>query len=105
MEKNTPIIVIDKVSRSFGGIQAVNNVSLSVMPQELFSLIGPNGAGKTTLLNCISAFLHPNSGKIIFKDEEITRLKSHKIITRGISRTFQHAELFRHMSVLDNIKT
>jgi branched-chain amino acid transport system ATP-binding protein len=105
MEKNTPIIVIDKVSRSFGGIQAVNNVSLSVMPQELFSLIGPNGAGKTTLLNCISAFLHPNAGKIIFKDEEITRLKSHKIITRGISRTFQHAELFRHMSVLDNIKT
>lgn len=99
------MLILDQVSRSFGGIQALNEVTLSINQGELFSLVGPNGAGKTTLLNCISAFIHPDWGSIYYKDEEITALNPHNIINRGIARTFQHAELFIHMSVLDNIKT
>lgn len=99
------LLVIEKVEKSFGGIQALTMVSLTIKSGELFSLVGPNGAGKTTLLNCISAFIHPDWGTIFFKNEDITSLRPHKIVGRGIGRTFQHAELFSHMSTLDNIKT
>jgi branched-chain amino acid transport system ATP-binding protein len=99
------LLVIEKVDKSFGGIQALTTVNLTIKSGELFSLVGPNGAGKTTLLNCISAFIHPDWGTILFKNEEITSLRPHKIVDRGIGRTFQHAELFSHMSTLDNIKT
>jgi branched-chain amino acid transport system ATP-binding protein len=93
-----------KLYKFFGGIQALTNIDLAIEKGEFFSLIGPNGAGKTTLLNCINSFYHPTSGTIFFQEEEITGLKPHEIIMRGIGRTFQHAELFGHMSVLDNIK-
>ena len=104
MEKKA-LLKLENIARSFGGIQALNEVTLSIDTGELFSLVGPNGAGKTTLLNCISAFVRPDIGSISFKGEEISSLKPHEIIRRGICRTFQHAELFVHMSVLDNIKT
>jgi branched-chain amino acid transport system ATP-binding protein len=99
------ILDLKKISRSFGGIQALNHVDLTIRAGELFSIVGPNGAGKTTLLNCISAFIHPNQGAIYYKEQEITFLSPHEITTIGIARTFQHAELFNRMSVLENIKT
>lgn len=99
------ILEIDEISKSFGGLQALDTVSLSIESGDLFCLVGPNGAGKTTLLNCVSAFIHPSKGNISYNGEEITRLNPHEIIGRGIGRTFQHAELFNHMSAIDNIKT
>lgn len=103
--ENKDLLKLENISRSFGGLQALNSVSLLINSGELFSLVGPNGAGKTTLLNCISAFIRPDWGSISFKGEKITNKGPHEIIKRGIGRTFQHAELFAHMSVIDNIKT
>lgn len=94
---------IHSVSKQFGGVQAMSQVSLEVQQQEIVSVIGPNGAGKTTLLNMISGFYHPNSGSIRFADDDITHLAPHRIATLGIARTFQNIALFRGMTVLDNL--
>ena len=97
-------IVIENISLCFGGVRALNDVSFKIKEGELHALIGPNGSGKTSLLNCISGFYRPDSGRIIFRGEDITRLPSHKISERGIGRTFQHSELFKTSTVLDNIR-
>lgn len=97
-------LVINSLSMEFHGVRALNNVSFSVNEGEIFSIIGPNGAGKTTLFNCISGFYKPIAGEILFGGEDLTRLKSHKIPDRGVARTFQNIELFRRMTVLDNIR-
>src|SRR5688500_17465654 len=88
---------------SFGGVRALVDVGLAVRGGELFSVIGPNGAGKTTLLNCISGRYVPESGRILFKGQDITRLPPSRRASVGIGRTFQNLALFRHMTVLDNI--
>lgn len=98
------IIQIENLSLAFGGIQALNEVSTKLMKDELFAIIGPNGAGKTCLLNCISRFYTPQRGCITYKGEDITHLPTHAIAKRGIARTFQNIELFKGMTVLDNIK-
>jgi branched-chain amino acid transport system ATP-binding protein len=95
---------IYNLSLYFGGVQALHGVDLKVKKGTLFSLIGPNGAGKTSLINCISKFYEPNGGKIIFNDREITPLRPHQVARCGISRTFQNIELFKGMTVLENIK-
>ena len=89
---------------SFGGLTALNGVSLSVEPEEIFAIIGPNGAGKTCILNCICRFYHPDEGRVVFEDKDITRIAPHKVAELGIARTFQNIELFQGMTVLDNIK-
>ncbi len=94
---------IQGVSKQFGGVQAMNQVSLEVCQGEIVSVIGPNGAGKTTLLNMISGFYHPNSGSILFAQRDITHLAPHRIAALGIARTFQNIALFRGMTVLDNL--
>ncbi len=94
---------VQQVSLSFGGIQALTDVSLDILQGEILALIGPNGAGKTSLLNCINGFYHPYQGAIFFEDQEITRLPRHKVATLGISRTFQNIALYTGMSVLDNL--
>ena len=94
---------IQDLSLHFGGVQALHHVNLEVPRGILFSLIGPNGAGKTSLINCISKFYEPNSGKIVFNGREITSLRPHTIARFGISRTFQNIELFKGMTVLDNL--
>lgn len=88
----------------FGGVNVLTNVSTGVKKNEIFAIIGPNGAGKTCLLNCINRFYQPHQGKIIFEGADITRLKSHQIASLGIARTFQNVELFKGMTVIDNIK-
>jgi branched-chain amino acid transport system ATP-binding protein len=95
---------VEDIHLSFGGLQALNGVSTGIRKGEIFSIIGPNGAGKTCLLNCINHFYHPDQGKVIFEDLDITHLRPHKIAGLGIARTFQNVELFAHMTVLDNIK-
>jgi branched-chain amino acid transport system ATP-binding protein len=91
------------VSRSFGGVQAVSGVSLSVPPGELLSVIGPNGAGKTTVLNMISGFYHPDRGRILLEGADVTDLAPSRIAALGVARTFQNIALFAGMTVLDNL--
>ncbi|UCG14343.1 MAG: ABC transporter ATP-binding protein [Deltaproteobacteria bacterium] len=89
---------------SFGGLAALNGVSLAVNPGQIFAVIGPNGAGKTCILNCICRFYHPERGRIVFEADDISGLAPHKVAQLGIARTFQNIELFQGMTVLDNIK-
>jgi len=95
---------IDGIFLRFGGVNVLANVSTGVKKGEIFAIIGPNGAGKTCLLNCINRFYQPSRGRIFFEGREITRLKSYEIASLGIARTFQNVELFKGMTVLDNIK-
>ncbi len=96
-----PILEIDSVAVTFGGIEALRDVSMAVVPGELFGLIGPNGAGKSTLLNCINRFYTPNRGSIRFDGVDLRGLSSHKVAGLGLGRTFQSAHLFADMSVLE----
>jgi len=88
---------------SFGGIRAVDGVSFEVEAGQVFTIIGPNGAGKTTIFNLISRIYDPSDGRLVFRDEDITRVAPHEIARRGIARTFQNIELFEHASVLQNL--
>jgi len=97
------MLKVDKVTKQFGGVVAIKDVSFHVKPMEIFGLIGPNGAGKTTLFNIITGVIKPTSGKVYFKDEDITGLSPLKVVRKGISRTFQNIRLFSSMSVLENI--
>jgi len=95
---------VEEVYLRFGGLVALNEVSIEVKKGEIFSVIGPNGAGKTCLLNCINRFYHPEKGKIFFEGQDISHSKAHSLASLGIARTFQNVELFGHMSAMDNIK-
>lgn len=96
---------IKHVVRKFGGLVAVNDITVSIQEGEIFGLIGPNGSGKTTLFNCITNFYPPQSGEIIFKQMPITRKPTHQICQLGIGRTFQVVKPLRRMSVLGNVMT
>jgi branched-chain amino acid transport system ATP-binding protein len=95
--------VIAGVSKAFGGVQAVNQVEMTVGRGELLSVIGPNGAGKTTLLNMISGFYHPDRGSITLEGGDITRAAPSRVAALGVARTFQNIALFKGMTVLDNL--
>jgi len=97
------MLKVDKVTKQFGGVVAIKDVSFHVKPLEIFALVGPNGAGKTTLFNIITGVLEPTSGHVYFKDEEITGLNPIKIVDKGIARTFQNIRLFGSLSVLENV--
>jgi len=84
-----PILRVEGVSKAFGGVRAVEEVSFEVRPGEIFGIIGPNGSGKTTLANCITGFVRADSGRVFFKDREITGLPPHRIANLGLTRTFQ----------------
>jgi len=94
---------VHNVSLSFGGIQALTDVSFDVQRGEILAIIGPNGAGKTSLLNCFNNFYHPDSGRILFESQDLTRLPPHRIAPLGIARTFQHTALYTGLSTLDNL--
>ena len=84
-----PILRVEGVSKAFGGVKALEGVSFEVRPGEIFGIIGPNGSGKTTLANCITGFVRADSGRVFFKDREITGLPPHRIANMGLTRTFQ----------------
>lgn len=97
---------IESLQLNFGGVTALIGVDLEVRQSEILAIIGPNGAGKTSLLNCISGLYHPQRGRIVYvsdKEHEVTRMRPHQIARLGIARSFQNIELFRHMTVLDNL--
>lgn len=99
----TPLLEVDRVSLRFDGILALNTVSCSLEGGELLAIVGPNGAGKTSLLNCITGAYHASEGRIAFAGEDITHAPAHTAAKRGIARTFQHNELFPHLTVLENL--
>ena len=94
---------VDKIMLSFGGVNALNEVSLEVRDNEILAVIGPNGAGKTALLNCINGFYKPQQGDIYFSGQKITRMRPDKLAKLGIARTFQNIELYSGLSTQDNI--
>ena len=98
------LLKVESLSKHFGSLVAVDNVSLVVEPGELRAVIGPNGAGKTTFFNMISGFLAQTSGRIIFNDEDISRLLPARRVWRGIARTFQITEVFPELSVRENLR-
>lgn len=97
------MLTVNNLTMKYGGLTAVNDVSFTVNENSIFGLIGPNGAGKTTLFNIISGVLRPLSGQIIFKGEEIQGLKPYQINIKGIARTYQNINLFKNMTVLENV--
>ncbi|RLL46832.1 ABC transporter ATP-binding protein [Oceanobacillus piezotolerans] len=99
------MLTFKDVTVQFAGLTAVKKLSFEVPEGQIYSIIGPNGAGKTTVFNCISRFYKPVSGSITFIGEDLMKLKPHQVIKRGIARSFQNVELFREMTVLDNLLT
>ncbi len=98
-----PFLRIENLSKSFGGVKAVNDLSLSLMPNKINAIIGPNGAGKTTLFNLITGFIKSDSGRIFFEDSELTNLPIHQISRIGVKRTLQIKSVFNSMSVFENL--
>jgi branched-chain amino acid transport system ATP-binding protein len=99
----SPVLAAKGLTRRFGGLIAVNNVSFSVNEGEIFGLIGPNGAGKTTLFNLVTGLIHPSSGQMLYRGDEISKLRPHQIAKKGIARTFQNIRLFADLSALENV--
>ena len=98
-----PFFEVDRVSISFGGLRALENISFEVVKGEVYAIIGPNGAGKTTMFNCINGIYSPDGGDIRFKDRNVLGKKPDKVARMGIARTFQNIELFSNMNAMENI--
>jgi branched-chain amino acid transport system permease protein len=102
-DTGTPLLQVEKVSKRFGGLVAVNNISFGMKAGEIVGLIGPNGAGKSTTFNLVTGLLTPSDGRISFLGEAIAGLNSRQVSSRGIARTFQHVQLLPTMTVLENV--
>jgi len=96
-------LAVENVTLRFGGLVVLDDVSLLVERGELFALIGPNGAGKTSVFNCISGLYRPAAGRIRFQGHDVVGMKPHDIARLGVARTFQHGELFPHLTVVENL--
>jgi branched-chain amino acid transport system ATP-binding protein len=97
------VLEISRLTRRFGGLFAVNDVSFSVGAGEVVSVVGPNGAGKTTLFNLITGVLKPDRGRVVFDGKDITGTPPHRLAAMGIARTFQNVRLFKHLNALENV--
>lgn len=99
----TPFFEVKNLTKSFGGLNAINDVSFHVARDEMVGLIGPNGAGKTTMVRLIMSILRPDSGKIIFKGKDITNMKTWNVVSEGIAGTFQNTRPFRRLPIIANV--
>jgi ABC-type branched-subunit amino acid transport system ATPase component len=97
------LLQVKDVTRAFGGVKALDGVSLAVEKGEVHGLIGPNGAGKTTLINVLSSIIAPTSGEVFFDDQPVHTLPAHQLAARGMARTFQNIRLFPAMTCLENV--
>ncbi len=103
MQPDQNILQINNISKFFGGLAAVSNCSLNIKKGSITGVIGPNGSGKTTLFNLIAGNLKPNSGQVMFNNEEITSIPSYELFSKGLLRTFQIAHEFTNLTVLENL--
>jgi len=99
----TPILQVKGLTKQFGGLVAVNDVSFDVQPNEILSVIGPNGAGKSTIFKLISSFLRPTRGEVLFKGERISGLAPHIVARKGVVRTFQETTIFKGLTARDSV--
>ncbi|HEY2324679.1 MAG TPA: ATP-binding cassette domain-containing protein, partial [Thermoanaerobaculia bacterium] len=99
----TPLLELNGLSMSFGGLKVIDNLDLVVNQSEIVSVIGPNGAGKTTLFNVITGIYRPDEGDILLGGESLVGMSPHKITSTGVARTFQTLRLFLNMSVIENV--
>lgn len=99
----TPFFEVQNLTKSFGGLNAINDVSFHVARDEMVGLIGPNGAGKTTMVRLIMSILRPDSGKIVFKGKDITNMKTWNVVSEGIAGTFQNTRPFRRLPIIANV--
>ena len=97
------LLELEDVTRTFGGVVALDHVSMAVSEGEIAGLIGPNGAGKTTAFNVVTRLYAPDKGRLAFDGQDLLRVHAHSVIGRGIARTFQNLALIQHMTVLDNV--
>ncbi len=97
------MLAVDHIEKNFGGLRALDNVSLEIRSGEIMAVIGPNGAGKTTLFNILTGFIKQDSGRVFFQNQPLLGLKPHQICQRGLVRTFQIVKPFLELSVLDNV--
>src|SRR5215831_11537716 len=98
-----PILQVNELTKRFGGLTAVNDVSFDVEPNEILSVIGPNGAGKSTIFKLISSFLRPTRGEVTFKGEVISGLSPHAVARKGVVRTFQETTIFKGLTARDSV--
>ena len=99
----TPQLSVTALSKAFGGVLAVDQVSFDLEPGKVNSIIGPNGAGKTTLLNLLTGVYAPSAGKVVFESADVTGLAPHRLAARGMARTFQNPQIFFNMSAIENV--
>ena len=104
MQDDPLLLRVDRLTKAFRGLVAVDQYSLALRAGETLGIIGPNGAGKTTVFNLISGTLIPTSGHVYFHGQDVTGQMPHRVVDRGIARTFQSIRIFRSLSVLDNVK-
>jgi branched-chain amino acid transport system ATP-binding protein len=102
-ERTDAVLQCRDIELAFGGLRALKGVSFEIGQGEIFGLVGPNGSGKTSMVNVITGFYRPQGGSVVVFGEDMTRMKPHRIATRGVARTFQNLALFRGMTVLENI--
>jgi ABC-type branched-subunit amino acid transport system ATPase component len=101
--KSKILLKSEKVDKKFGGIYAVDSLSVSISEGEIVAMIGPNGSGKTTFINLLSGIYRCDAGRVLFKGQDITGIRPHQIILKGIVRTFQNLRIFKNMSILENV--
>ncbi|MEX2148351.1 MAG: ABC transporter ATP-binding protein [Candidatus Rokuibacteriota bacterium] len=99
----TPVLAVEAIRKSFGGVTAVDRVSLTLAPGKIYGLIGPNGSGKTTLFNCITGMERPDGGRVLLNGRRIDGLKPHRIANMGVGRTFQVIRVFPELTALENL--
>lgn len=100
---NAPLLEVRNITKRFGGLTAISQLSFDIYQGEILGLIGPNGSGKTTLFNVITGFFPPTEGKVFYKGEDITGFKPHELVSKGVTRTFQLMILFSNLTVLQNL--
>ncbi len=98
-----PALAVEEIRKSFGGVTAVNNVSLTLAPGKIYGLIGPNGSGKTTLFNCITGMERPDGGRVLLNGHRVDGLKPYRIANMGVGRTFQVIRVFPELTALENL--
>ncbi|WP_019644686.1 ABC transporter ATP-binding protein [Novispirillum itersonii] len=97
------LLNVENLSKEFGGVHAISDLTFTINPGTIHSIIGPNGAGKTTLFNLITGVYTPSTGRVLFKDQPVTGLRPNELAARGMSRTFQNLQIFMNMTALENV--